>query len=226
MDQPPPAVASACRIGTLLDTILQMLARSTSRTRRSASGDLGTPACAALRNCSTAAASASAGPRRCRSWPAGSTTSPASGMRRASKVLFDGGTTRSWLPQTTRVGAVIAPRKGMLDQRWRLPECHTAPGGRPGPGRRSDGARRRRSEPVSPGVAPTPHEVDTRTNRRSRPVTARRTAGRPRRPGRSRARRHGPGRRHRAPRRRAARARQSERAGAGWGSRRRRAGRT
>ena len=37
-------------------------------------------------------------------------------MRAASSRLFAGGTALSWSPQTTRVGASMQPRTGMLDQ--------------------------------------------------------------------------------------------------------------
>ena len=54
-------------------------------------------------------------------------TSLAPGIRPASNRLFAGGTTSSWVPHTTSVGALMAPSNGMLDQVENANECHTTP---------------------------------------------------------------------------------------------------
>jgi len=57
------------------------------------------------------------------------------GIRAARTRLLDGGTTLSLLPLTTRVGARIEPRNGMLDQFDTASDCHNRPRGirqRPG----------------------------------------------------------------------------------------------
>ena len=180
------------------------------------------------RNAVTRAARAPAGPRRCRSWPAGSITSSASGMRRASKVLFAGGTTRSRLPQTTRVGARIAPRNGMLDQLEIARECHSAPtasGLRPGA--RVRPLTRRSSSRCSPAESLRRRTTSTRAPTHG-PALAlvQRAAGRRRRRGRTPARRLGPHRLRRAPRRRERQASKSRAAGTVLSSHRRRARRS
>ena len=53
----------------------------------------------------------------------------APGIRPARTLLFEGGTTLSRLPQTTSVGALIEPRKGMLDQLDTAKDCHKRPSG-------------------------------------------------------------------------------------------------
>ena len=68
------------------------------------------------RNCSTSWATMAAERGFCRSCPAWIVTRRASGMRAANSLLFAGGTALSWSPQTTRVGASMQPRTGMLDQ--------------------------------------------------------------------------------------------------------------
>ena len=50
-------------------------------------------------------------------------------MRAASSLLFAGGTALSWSPQTTRVGASMQPRTGMLDQVEMAAICQSKPNG-------------------------------------------------------------------------------------------------
>ena len=50
-------------------------------------------------------------------------------MRAASSRLFAVGTALSWSPQTTRVGASMQPRTGMLDQVEMAASCQSKPNG-------------------------------------------------------------------------------------------------
>ena len=84
--------------------------------------------------------------------------------------LLEGGTTLSLLPLTTRVGARIEPRNGMLDQFDTASDCHNRPRGS-GNGQGMPSKERpklRTMSALSPGVAPMPHEVEARINPRTR----------------------------------------------------------
>jgi hypothetical protein len=90
-------------------------------------------------------------------------------MRPASTRLFAGTTTRSRLPHTMRVGALIPPRNGMLDQLETASVCHNMPRGLGrGQGLSSTCLRRlRMTARLLLGVDPRPHEVETRTKERT-----------------------------------------------------------
>ena len=91
-------------------------------------------------------------------------------MRAANSLLFAGGTALSCSPQTTRVGASMQPRTGMLDQVEMARICHSKPSGS---GR---GHRVPRFGVSSiwvrslgrPGTAPTPQAVASSTSRFTR----------------------------------------------------------
>jgi hypothetical protein len=94
----------------------------------------------------------------------------ASGMRAANSLLFAGGTALSWPPQTTRVGASMQPRTGMLDQVEMARICQSKPNGS-GRGHRVPRFGVSRIWVTSlarPGTAPTPQAVASSTSRFTR----------------------------------------------------------
>ena len=122
------------------------------------------------RNCSTRWPTMAAGPGFCRSCPAWIVTRRASRMRAASSRLFAGGTALSWSPQTTRVGASMQPRTGMLDQVEMAAICQSKPNGS-GRGHRVSRFGVSKSWVTSrgcPGTAPTPQAVASSTSRFTR----------------------------------------------------------
>ena len=95
-------------------------------------------------------------------------------MRAASSLLFAGGTALSWSPQTTRVGASMQPRTGMLDQVEMAAICHSKPNGC-GRGHRVSRFGVSNSWVTSrgcPGTAPTPQAVASSTSRFTRVAMA------------------------------------------------------
>ena len=91
-------------------------------------------------------------------------------MRAASSRLFAGGTALSWSPQTTRVGASMQPRTGMLDQVEMAASCQSKPNGC-GRGHRVSRFGVSKIWVTSrgwPGTAPTPQAVASSTSRFTR----------------------------------------------------------